>query len=436
MTSVNNNNQPMHATEWGSNPTVEVFLKGLSNDVESTVSAVIDAQNNSVMRTMLDGGQNVAVAVANAKNAYYDYLQTTVSSVDNVAQGKLQEVQSFVGNLQSRDASLLNNIVQNVNDYVKSLPLINNQPRLDSVSPQYILLNSDKDVVIECNGNFPISDDPNLAPSLTFRNTFKLLNATKEKLSFVGKIQDIFPQVLSVDKYSYAVGTLKVPFDNTPNLPWYAIGKKDIKTFEYRILENALPMSPGKITALYTFTKEGTPVQQPFVSTTVHNDAWAMYGRGSCSHWNVKNYTINPHPGFQFIVGTQRLVLTSQAHGNHAQRISSATPSAITVTVSLDSCSGKHNGIIDWHVEANEIMHTTVEDYHQDLVSLNWGEEKEVPLESDGRYLQMSFAAFDGSYSEFGSGEDLSNRYIKVYNEGSKLKIVATSPDDMTLMKV
>lgn len=437
MTSnISNSSQTFHATQWESNPTVDLFLKGLSDDVETTVNSVIEAKDNNVMKELLGSSQNIAVAIANAKNVYADYMQMTVDKVEQTVQSKLQEVGNFVNILQQRNPDLLNDIVQRVNDYINSLPFSKIQPRLDSVTPQCIVLDSKAEVKIDCQGFFPNSDDQKFTPSLSFRNDFKLISATKEKISFLGLVKDIFPQVPYVDKYSYAVGNLKIPYDNTSNLLPNKEGQTDIKTFEYRVLENALPMSPGKVTAIYTFCKDGTPVQKPYVSKTFHEDGWASFGRKGCSDWGTKNYTLNPDDGFQFIVGTQSLSVAKGAHGNHSQRITSASTNAINVQIRLDSCGGKHNGIIDWHVEANQIMPTIVMDSRQDLVNINWGETKEVPLNVNGSLFKIAFSAFDGSYSEFGTEEDLSNRYIKVFNEGSKLRITAVLPDDMTMLKV
>ena len=125
------------------------------------------------------------------------------------------------------------------------------------------------------------------------------------------------------------------------------------------------------------------------------------------------------------------MTLLPGAHGNHRESITSVGPNRVDVQVTLDACSGKHMGIIDFCVKFKQIQLTTQDILTQKEVNLKWGDADVLPLvDSTGATLmQIEFNAYDGTRTVFGPVTDLtSSRYIKVMNQGSNLQIKAEIP--------
>lgn len=425
-------------------PTVGGYLDDLFDSVETSINAVIQTAENAILQAEVEAGLQIELAIAAAENAFKDIMQMTIDKVAQAVQDSLNQLNGMVEEFQQRNSDTLTDLTKKVQQYINSFPRSSKAPQVTTSGPNFVVLNSvipsdnnSSEVPLEppvdfiFNGNFPCSGNPAYPPTLEFRGTsLPLVNSTTQSLTFRAKASDIFPQSVETNNYAYEVGKLKLPFDDSASLSyWERIrGKKEkTTTYEYKVLETALPKSPGRITAIYSNTIAGEPIQKPFTSSSISTDGNAAYFKGRpCKMWDVHHYSFTPDEGFRFVKGSEVLKVHKGAHGNHYEKISSVQDNEIMTEVGLDACSGKHMGIVSFHVEAQEIQPTTVEVIHQEPINLNWGDSDVIQLNnSNGRLIKIICALFDGSKIEFGTGTDLNNRYIQVRNEGASVKIQA-----------
>lgn len=441
---ISSNNIALHASEFKANPLVNVFLGGLMDDVENTMNSIIQNAENATINVEIEAGRQLTIAIQNAKNAYQESLQMSVDKVETAIQDRLKQLDGMVQLFQAKNMELIKKMAQDVQLFINSLPFSKLNPQLKEASPKYVVLDSNSpDLRVNFSGNFPFSADPKYPPTLTFNNKpFKKIDSTTLNFIFEGPVDALFPKSTNAptDKYAYSVGKLEIPWDNTENLPWYKrlLGYTDTKTYEYDILETALPLSPGRITAIYTSSQSGDPIRKRYVSATIHEDANHAYRKGKCGYSDVHRFSFNPDPEFKVILGTQALIVHPGAHGNHHEFIDGVSEMGVNARIEMDACSGKHMGIIDFHVEFDEIKPTTVEKIQQLPINLKWGESQVLPIKdaNHGRLIKVVFASFDGLTNEFGTNTDLSNRYIKIYNQGDSLKLQAQPPADIALLKI
>lgn len=441
---ISNNNFALHASEFNANPLVNAFLGGLMDDVENTMNSIIQNAENATINVEMEAGRQLAMAIQNAKNAYQESLQMTVDKVETAIQDRLKQLDGMVQTFQAKNMDFIKKMAQDVQIFINSLPFSKLNPQLKEASPKYVVVDSTSpNLRVNFSGNFPCSADPKYPPTLTFNNKpFMKIDSTTLSFTFEGSVDALFPNSTNspTDKYAYSVGKLEIPWDNTENLPWYkrALGYTDTKTYEYNILENALPLSPGRITAIYTSSQNGDPIRKRYVSDTISENASHAYQKGRCGYSDVHRFTFNPDPGFKVILGTQVLRVHPGAHGNHHEFIDGVSEMGVNARIEMDVCSGKHMGIIDFHVEFDEIKPTTVEKIQQVPVNLKWGESQVLPIKdaNNGRLIKVVFTSFDGLNNEFGTNTDLSNRFIKIYNQGDSLKLEAPPPADIALLKI
>ncbi len=447
----------LHPTEFDSNPIVSFFLDGLIKDVKDAMDSMIQKAENGVLEIEMEAGRQLTE-------------KKTIQDVDKVIKDKLLELEGMVQVFQARNQDLLKKMTSVVTQFLLTLPFANIQPQLREAFPKAIVrgayytavkakLNpksevdvvtpskSDSksevsdDVFLEFAGVFPFSSDPKFPPVFKINNkAFTLVDNTTQKLTFKGSAKDIFPdQTIPDDRFAYAVGELQIPWDNTSNLSilWRALGYTDYRTYVYKDLVISLPASPGKLTAIYSDTKQGQPEVKKYIGMQINEDASHAYHKGHCAEDDIHKFSFSPETGFDFVVGTQGLSVAPGAHGRHYEKITNVTPDKIDVEIGMDRCSGKHMGIISFHVEAQQIKPTYNQVVRQEPVELKWGMQKVVPLQNDGNLVKLLYKAFDSAdIYEFGPDTNLDNRYVKVIKKGDNLEITAIPPDDIAALKV
>lgn len=431
---MNMNDIPLYPNSMGAMPTVGGYIGDLFDSVETAVNAMIQSATNAALELEIEAGEQLAIAIQNAENAYKDVLELTIDKVEQVVTDSLNQLDGMLEEFQARNQDFLNDVAQRVQVYINSLPRSSKAPQVIKSGPNCVVIDSDKPNFFTFSGNFPCSADPAYPPKLEFNGVeAPLVNSTTTELTFCAKASDIFPNG-DINQYSYQVGRLKLPFDDSEKLSPAdrRRGKKLTTTYEFKILETALPKSPGKITAIYSSIVAGNPIQKTFKSDPVthYNGSDAYYKGRPCKAWDVHHMSFKPDEGFKFVKGSEVLVRSGGAHGNHYEKFFSTQESEIITEVGLDACSGKHMGDITYHIECQEIQPTKVEVIHQEPINLFWGNSSVLQLNnSNGRLISIICALFDGSTVTFGPATDLTNRYITVRNEGTSVKIEALPAD-------
>lgn len=432
------------------NALVSTVLDGLLKQVQNTMDAEIQNAHNSLIDAELFASQQITLAIDNAKNAYKDSLQFTIEKVNQKVLDDLNRIDGMVQEFQQKNAELLKGMSQKVQQFLNTLPFSNLQPQVTTTGPKYIVIGDQPEINLSFDGNFPGSANTALKkPTLSFNGTpLELTNMTTQNMVFRAPVAKLFPSNPSSQTlHTYTVGTLEMPFDNTPNLPWYkrVLGYTDTGVYSFRIMEQALPISPGTVTAVYTMDKQAEPEIKRYVSQEIHEDSTHVYSKGHCGYQDIHHYSFTPEEGYSFVLGTQqiarKIIPGHEPHGNHYEKFLNVATQNLIVEYGGDRCSGKHMGIVTFTVQANQMKPRKTEVITQDQITdLRWGSSKVISINhpDKGRLFKLVFNAFDGSSTEFATGTDLTNKYIQVHNLGDKVQIKAVPPKDfgLTFVKV
>lgn len=412
------------------NPVVEFFLGGLFDKVKDTMNDIIDHAEAAAIQVEMQAGKEIASAIENAKNAYQAELLLTVDKVSEACKERLNQLDTMVQVFEKQAVDEVQDLMKQVQQFINTLPFTKTQPQLTSVDHNFAV-EGDTNLSITFTGNFPSSADPAYPPTLTFDNTeLELVNSGTQSLTFGGSFDQIFPPTdgESTSVYSWKVGKLNVPFDNTSNLPWYdkLPWKTYVANYTYNVLQTALPLSPGKITAVYT-QQINIPENKHFVSGQIVAD-------GTKEHVAITIGKIPAEPSYQIVVGSQTLVIDAETGETKSRN---ATISEATVSEVGYSAAALWGSSIRFHIEFDETKNTPATKPNEVTVNIKFGESAALAVESpeQGRLTNITFDSFDGKHNEFGTGTDLSNRYIQILNQGDNVIVKATPPSSISELR-
>ncbi len=394
--------------------TVGIFLGKLVDQVQQ---AILDAQNAG-LNLEVEAGREVSIAIENAKNAFSQSLNEAMDRIDRTARSTLDQLSSMVQEVQERNQIALKTIAARVQQLINTLPFAQLQPQVTDVSPRYIVpARQSYNVSIKFFGNFPFSSLAQFKPLLSIGGQkFAASENTTQELDFSVSSTVLFPPT-SVDplKCSLVSAELSLPWERSE---WWGL-KKVSEVAQYKIQIGALPSSPGRITFQYTTPRVVTE-RQRFVQGVFHLSSTREAGNNDQKD---VPFTVTPHAGWHVIRGTSR-VERYLPHGECTRPyFVSDAGDRVTYKASTIHISAGSAGIMDFCIGFDESREYTVQDPHTQNVALHWGDSV-VLAQNVGKLV---FDAFDGSHAEF-AGADLSNRFIKIKDEGGNLIVSAADP--------
>lgn len=399
-------------------PVLGSLLDDLQKRIDGSIKSAINSAENAALSVEIEAGRQVNIAIENAKLAYQDSLEKTMDRVDATIRQSMEALTSMVQDIQDKNDKTIHEIEANANNWIMALPLAGWQPLLSKAKPHYVVITeAARNSKLHFQGLFKYAGDPKYKPTFVLDGQeYSPINTTNQQLDF-----DVPLNIGEMNKRSYAVGKLKVPYETG----WIL---SNIKVSEYNLWLGALPFSPGKITAYYTSIKIDQVVK-PVVSPTIH-------ARPSDSdypaNWVTKTFTVYPDRGWYVIPSTvKQPIIHKGAHGSWSKpTFKSIDPNQIVTQIGLSAKDGKHTGIVDYHIEFDEVQDIQVKNTRSENVDLQWRGSYVLKLEPGEELSYIAFDAFDGIHYEF-AGADTSNPYLKVHFINGKYQLVAEIPDEI-----
>jgi hypothetical protein len=181
-------------------------------DLGSSLEAVIRQAEQSGDRLLIRAGTQANIAINNAAVAFDDVLSKRIDQLDDVSRRRLAALQSLIESIQRRTFEDLNQVARQTQTVVSMLPLSDKTPRLDGLSPTFIVPASlSYPVDLRLRGSFLSARDPRLAPQLAAGGqSFPLqANPTDQELRFSIPVQLLADA--SKSGFGYTKAMLTVP---------------------------------------------------------------------------------------------------------------------------------------------------------------------------------------------------------------------------------
>lgn len=401
--------------------TVGFFLNHLMDQVQQ---AIVDARNAG-LNLEIEAGREVGLAVENAKNAFSQSLNESMDRIDSTMRKAMDQLSSMAQEVQERNEVALRTTTARVQQFINTLPFANLQPQVTDVTPRYIVpVPEDKkyNVSIKFFGNFMFAAHEAHQPELLVngQNFVPSANTTQE-LDFSVPSTVLFPPgSTDPSKVSLVSAQLNIPWQRSEFWGMRHITEVD----QYRIQMGALPSSPGQITFQYT-TPRVVREQQKFIQGGFHLASTREAGNDDQKDVPFK---VTPHTGWHVVRGSSRIEqFCGQGDYSYPHLISDDADAVVYQATTIHHGAGS-SGSMDFSIAFDEYREVTVQDPHSENIVLNWGDSVAI-TQAVGRII---FQAFDGSHAEF-AGADLSNRYIKIRDQGGTLIVSTADPSTLTL---
>lgn len=398
-------------------------LNSFMDSVNGVIQNAINRAETAGENLLIEAGRQVGIAIQNAENAYVNSMNKTMDKVDETVIKGINQITSMVQDLQDRNEKALKEMGDRAQLLIDSLPWHDKQPKLMQVMPRYTVISTiTKEIFFQFNGNFEFAGTKGFEPTLVFGDQkFQLAKSETKSLGFE-VINSVFEG--SMERRSYVVGSLQIPWDDAPwYWPW---SNKRVDT--YKVWLGALPLSPGKITVEYKKAHEERR-SQPHVSKSLHAEGHYP------NDWTDRHFTEMTTLGWQVVPSSSKFVVEKEPgrdtpHGNWDKKISEGID-RIDCTVACGGWDGKHMGIVDFHLEYTEFQNVTVFSKRQVEITLKWGDSRILESDVEGeQFSKLTFVSFDDRIIDF-AGPDTSKPYIKLRDQGGKMVVSAEVPDEV-----
>jgi hypothetical protein len=214
------------------------------------------------------------------------------------------------------------------------------------------------------------------------------------------------------------------------SIPWRQskflgiVHKKNVS--HYDLIVDRLPISPGKLTLVYTTVAQRERVKL-FHSAGYHQASTREAGNED--HKDVP-YPVTPEVGWHVIRNTSSFNIGSQ-QGTWSYTFQGDDGDQVRYDVTTIHKSAGSSGSVDFSISFMETQPQDCSTEHYKIYPLAWGDSVAIdPAAAKSKWL-LTFAGFDGSRQQF-AGSDLTNPYIQIVNEQGTFIIKTASPSEIS----
>jgi hypothetical protein len=412
-------NAHSHVVETVTLRTLGAALKGLMDNVQQA----IDKLGNTITSAEIQAGREVNIAISNAESAYKESLGTTVETLDPVIKQKLDSITSLANSFVNKTYTKIDDVMAQAQQIVDSLPFRAHEPQLTKVYPAFVVPTKDSGTIqLNFLGVFEYAARTGFQPTVQVNGkTFQVNVTGTQSLTCGIPLAEMFGNQINKNNTSVSFATigLFVPWQDTV---LFGLKKKDM-TNRYSIPLGALPMSPGKIQLIHTWTQPKTVIQH------VIRGPWQVSSQkeaGNDDHID-EPYTGTPDTGWHVVQGSSKF--TGSGHDYH-EDFSDDSGDKVTYKVTTRHQRSGSSGIVDFTIEFDQSKQESETKQQTDSISLGWGDSTSfnLPLGS----WKIVFDAFNNTHSEF-NGSNHDNPFIEISDDNGGFIVKAKNPGDIKL---
>ena len=380
------------------NVLISQALQDFRTSVDSFIKGKVSALKSAILTLELSAAREVELAIENTRIAY-DYrgfLKLTVEKVDVVVKSQLETLLRMVADLKSLAA--IPTLSSRVDQYIRSLPLANWQPKVTGICPSYAFIDKDLRLKISFSGWFEDAANCPNGCRLTLNNIAHKVHETGlSRLTFKATLSK---EEIANSENHWIKGRLQVPY----NVGWV----RNVYTMaEYEVWIVAT-LGPGKITLTTPKSEVVNVIKRQFKSATLSLSRKDFPTESLVE----RDHQILPSRGWKFS-GTPKIHLTAAGVlQNH---------SSDHVSVKLSLLPGEKE--VQAQVECEEMQEVMGEKNTDEVIPLRWGGMYSFKAASFTAKLER----FDGEMFTF-TGADESQPYLKVVKKDEWVSLVATLP--------
>lgn len=398
-------------------PVIGDILDDLSDKVNEVIRQAIEEAEGAMQRLLIQAGRQVSLAIQNAKDAYDDSLQKTKAAVSSVIRETLEQLEGMVKDLQNKTETMLIDMEERAQQIINSFPFVSNKPQLTHVNPRYLVPTTSREPIITCGGNFIDAATKGYEPSLDWEGrSIPPLNTTTQRLDF--KIP--FDRA-KLDQFSFFATTLKVKWE----AGWYWWSNK--KVSEYKVWIGVLPLSPGKITAIYTASTAEHLIRR-FSSGNFHLEGNSL-GGGILEKVSMGkgDFTAGPEKGWHVVPGTSHLVVNG-TNSQVGSRLTNENDTQVSYEVTIMSISAA-KAWADVRIDFDEFHDEAKVSTREEEIDLKWGDSVIIEPKEGEKLSKIILDDIEGTHSEFGGVGD--HRFLEIRNlGGNQYRLEAKIPRD------
>jgi hypothetical protein len=393
------------------------FFDDLNTRLSAAINGAIQNASDNAERLIVQSGEEINLAIQNAMEAYKDNMELTIDKLDQSIQDVLNQLQTMVGQIESKSMDALGKITQASMDIISTLPFADKQTRFTKVSPQYIAI-SDRAATVKVSmiGLFLFAEKH--IPTLSIQNSrCTVLGIGTTKIDFEVPVTSLVDQIDSPTRtFTYVKGVFNAPWDSG-----WVLSK--IEDAQYPLYLNILPSTPGPITITYKCNSTDRITQnQQSQSYYVGADH-----RGPTIHPSMTYY---PTPGFKYSATPG---VTIESHIGHVviqSVIMSPNSDQCVVTFELGGGDWDNVGRVNYHLNWQEYKDVQAESIRTEVVNdLFWGNTKLFAPGTNEKIEKIHFDAYDGTSQDFFPITDTSKRFIKIVAQNGQVLITAQAPN-------
>jgi hypothetical protein len=399
------------------NLTVGAFL----NKMVDQTSQAMDNATNTGSIVKMQTAISASILISQARNVFVDSSNQMLNK-DPEINNVLNQIQEFVNKVTRNEFITADEATKNLQRIEDMLPIKSDEPRVTSVSPNFVAPSSTVYFVpVRVTGNFVDFTNAGYEPVLTVNGSQFTGTASAQDVQFFVPISVLNPSGAAgktSTSFSSAKMEFMIPWKKPNGLGFLQNRKED----HFELYVGVLPGSIGKITLIQTIPVSNAlskPIDrgQSFVSSDDGKDKINM---------PVK---IVPDAGWEIIPNSCNL--NAMAHGDYS--ISRPSEDAKQCEWSLTTIShgvAGVSGAINYHLTATEEQQVTTSiSTASPSFTLDWGASKTLPLSSSDWILEVD--SFDGNHSEY-NGPENSSKIIAITNApNNSIQLQAAYPSKL-----
>lgn len=386
---------------------VGAFLDKLTSDLKEAEEKAIGG--GEVLE--IGAGGEIARLIQQAKDAYADSLQLTLSQVGAEEQKTLAALQDTVQSFIDKSYTSISALEDKALAVAHVLPFSKDYPNMWSYVPHYVpppISTDDKNVTIHLDGDFLDVTEPKYSPSLAVSG--KTFQASARSTGFV-EFQIPRSDLLASDtKINVETLQIDIPYKKSTLI---VFENEKHTTFSLPLV--MLPKSAGTVTITTTSSSPGK-LRQPVTSPEFRQESGDDDIKDGGEHAELAIHKWFPDPGFQVIPSTVGYKITwSQGKGGvdqdwwFSRNLSTALEAVLCFSTEHHrfGTSGKVHFLITF-TEEKDVNNTTSV---PTSAVLPWNSSKVFSLPT-GASWKGKIDLFDGRSFEFAG--PYSNEYVRV----------------------
>lgn len=409
------------------------------NPAKDAIGSVLEPIKQKVNDILVEAGtqgqillvtaaSQVDLAVSNAESAFAGDLEKSINQADDATRATIDHLRTLADSLTSDSSSILTSAIDGSQQLINSIPFTNKNPQVRSYSPQIVAIKGDS-VQVTVEGNFYWAMETSKAVSLKIGDaTYSANENTTNRVGF-----SIPSSVFSAASDSFARVSLELtaPYET-------GIIFKDLQPGVFHLLVTTLPTKPLRALTLTdtvsTIGTETKTVNQP-AEFDINGSGWRVQSWDTCDE-QKDSHTVSPDAGYSISPSSATVNYIARGVASRGSAtITTNGPTGFVVeghtwpncTWGISSDSGDITYYVSF-IEERQIETTkneTIDLFAAPHNGLSWGDQAVIPIAS-GQWM-LHAELWDGTTLET-NGDDVSNPYLKIYDDRTSVKISLLAP--------